>query len=115
MRNLDIEVKSCIIRKGIQKEGRHGSKHNELTDDGRHACTLLFLLIRPQKKREKKVQEMRSSLKVGDKVITIGGIHGKIVKTGEDFITIEVGSGDGKALLEVSRWGVGTNLSSAEE
>ena len=74
-----------------------------------------FLLIRPQKKREKKVQEMRSSLKVGDKVITIGGIHGKIVKTGEDFITIEVGSGDGKALLEVSRWGVGTNLSSAEE
>ncbi len=74
-----------------------------------------FLLIRPQKKREKKVQEMRSSLKVGDKVITIGGIRGKIVKTGEDFITIEVGSGEGKSLMEISRWGVGTNLSGAEE
>lgn len=74
-----------------------------------------FLLIRPQKKREKKVQEMRASIKAGDKVITIGGIHGKVVKTGEEFITIEVGSGDGKSLMEVSRWGVGTNLSGVEE
>ena len=48
-----------------------------------------FLLIRPQKKREKKVAEMRNSLKEGDKIITIGGIHGRVVKTGEDFITIE--------------------------
>ena len=41
---------------------------------------MYFLLIRPQKKREKQVNEMRSAVKVGDEVITIGGIHGTVSK-----------------------------------
>ena len=45
---------------------------------------MYFLLIKPQKKREKAVNEMRSSLHVGDEIITIGGICGKIVKTREE-------------------------------
>lgn len=51
-----------------------------------------FLLLRPQQKQQKKVREMLSALKVGDRIKTIGGIYGRIVKIkDEDFITIEVG------------------------
>lgn len=66
-----------------------------------------FLVIRPQKKREKEVTEMRDALKVGDVVITIGGIKGKILKVGEDYITIETGSD--KVKMELTRWSVGVN------
>ena len=74
-----------------------------------------FLLIRPQKKREKKVAEMRNSLKEGDKIITIGGIHGRVVKTGDDFITIEMGSGSNKTNIQVSKWAIGSNVTENPE
>ncbi len=48
-----------------------------------------FLLIRPQKKQEQKLNEMRTNLKVGDKIITVGGIVGEVVIIKEDFVTIE--------------------------
>lgn len=51
-----------------------------------------FLLIRPQKKQEKKMREMLAALKVGDEVISIGGIKGKIRKIKDDFIVIETGA-----------------------
>ncbi|MGI5878881.1 MAG: preprotein translocase subunit YajC [Christensenellales bacterium] len=51
-----------------------------------------FLLLRPQQKQQKKIREMLAGLKVGDRVKTIGGIYGRIVKIkDEDYITIEVG------------------------
>lgn len=51
-----------------------------------------FLLLRPQQKQQKKVKEMLSNLKVGDRIKTIGGIYGRIVKIKDvDYITIEVG------------------------
>ena len=63
-----------------------------------------FLLIRPQKKREKQVNEMRNNLRVGDRVITIGGINGKILKIKDDKITIEIGSD--KTKLDMMRWSI---------
>src|SRR5690606_33677842 len=65
-----------------------------------------FLIIRPQKKKEAQVNEMRNNLRVGDEVITIGGIHGKIVKVKEDYVTLEVGSA--KTKLEMTRWAIGS-------
>lgn len=62
--------------------------------------------IRPQRKKEKQIKEMRSNLKVGDNIVTIGGITGKILKVKDDFITIEVGSD--KAKLEMMKWSVGS-------
>ena len=44
---------------------------------------MYFLMIRPQKKKDKEIKEMRNSLQVGDEIVTIGGICGKIVKTKE--------------------------------
>ena len=51
-----------------------------------------FLLIRPQKKQEKKMREMLAALKVGDEVISIGGIRGKIRKIKDDFVVVETGA-----------------------
>lgn len=67
-----------------------------------------FLIIRPQQKREKKTKEMRNNLKVGDQVVTIGGIHGSILKIKEDVLTIEVGAD--KTKLTIAKWAVGNVL-----
>ncbi|MBR0374826.1 MAG: preprotein translocase subunit YajC [Mogibacterium sp.] len=52
---------------------------------------MYFMLIRPQKKREKETQQMRDALKKGDKVVTIGGIVGRISSVGPETVVIEVG------------------------
>ena len=49
-----------------------------------------FFMIRPQKNRQKKIEEARNSLQKGDKVVTIGGIHGKIVDVKDRTFTIEI-------------------------
>jgi len=49
-----------------------------------------FLLIRPQQQRQKAQRELWGSLKVGDTVVTAGGIHGRVLKVGEETITVEV-------------------------
>ena len=51
---------------------------------------MYFFMIRPQIRKQKKEQEYRSKLKKGDKVITIGGIHGKITEIKEESVVIEV-------------------------
>lgn len=65
-----------------------------------------FFAIRPQKKKEKEIKEMRSSLRVGNEVITIGGIMGKIIKLKDDYVTLEIGSA--KTKLDITRWAVGS-------
>lgn len=62
-----------------------------------------FMLIRPQKKQQKAMKAMLDALAVGDKVVTIGGIHGKIVKMKDDTIVLESGSGNEKSTLTISR------------
>ena len=73
---------------------------------------MYFFLIRPQKKKEKEIQAMRSNLSVGDEIITIGGIHGKIVKTKDDSIVIQVGAD--KVKFEMTKWSVSSVVSSAK-
>jgi len=65
---------------------------------------MYLLLIRPQRKKEKAVNEMRNSLQVGDEIVTIGGICGKIVKTRPESLVIQVGAD--KVKFEVMRWGI---------
>ena len=69
---------------------------------------MYFILIRPQKKREKEVTAMRDSLKVGDDVLTIGGIYGKVVRIREDRFTIQVGAE--KVRLEVAKWAISQKM-----
>ena len=65
---------------------------------------MYFFMIRPQKKKDKQIPEMRKSLQVGDEIVTIGGICGKIVKTKEDSFIIQVGAD--KVKFEMMRWAV---------
>ena len=65
---------------------------------------MYFLMIRPQKKREKETTAMRNSVQVGDEIVTIGGICGKIVKTKDETIVIQVGSD--KVKMEMMRWSI---------
>lgn len=52
-----------------------------------------FLMIRPQQKQQKKLQQMRDALKAGDKVITAGGIFGKIVEVKDDYVVVAINDG----------------------
>lgn len=52
-----------------------------------------FFMIRPQSKRQKEIKKFRDSLKQGDKVITAGGIHGKIKNVKENTVILEVADG----------------------
>ncbi|OEH91487.1 preprotein translocase subunit YajC [Bacillus solimangrovi] len=52
-----------------------------------------FLIIRPQQKKQKAVQQMQSDLQKGDRIVTIGGLHGKVDSLDEDTIVILCGDG----------------------
>ena len=52
-----------------------------------------FFMIRPQQKKQKTIKKAREAMKKGDKVITAGGIHGRIKDIGEDHFLIEVSNG----------------------
>ena len=67
---------------------------------------MYFLLIRPQKKKEQEINKMRSSIAVGDQIVTIGGICGKVIKTKDDTLIIQVGAD--KTKMEMKRWAVST-------
>ena len=76
-------------------------------------AVMYFLLIRPQKKREKEVNAMRSGVQVGDEIITIGGICGKIVKTKDESLVIQVGAD--KVKFEIMRWAVSKGVEETEK
>ncbi|MFS8629752.1 MAG: preprotein translocase subunit YajC, partial [Bacillales bacterium] len=52
-----------------------------------------FLLIRPQQKRQREIQQMQSALKKGDKIVTIGGLHGIVDAVDEGTVVIKCGDG----------------------
>ena len=66
-----------------------------------------FLMIRPQLKRQKQEKEFESQLKVGDKIITKSGIHGKIAELGEASVVIETMAGK----LKMERSAISLELS----
>lgn len=65
---------------------------------------MYFLMIRPEKKRKQKAEEMRNSLKKGDIITSIGGIVGKIVTVKENTIIIE--TSDDRVRMELTKWAV---------
>lgn len=69
---------------------------------------MYFLMIRPQKKKQKEEQKMRENLQVGDEIVTIGGIYGRVISLKEDTIVIESQSDHSK--ITVARWAMQSNL-----
>ena len=71
-----------------------------------------FMLIRPENKRKKEAENMRSSVKTGDKVITIGGITGTVVNVKEDKFVLETGAD--QVRIEFAKWALSTNETANE-
>ncbi len=66
-----------------------------------------FVLIRPQKKRQKEEEKMRNEIRVGDEITTIGGIVGRVVTVKEDTLVIETGANCNKMVIK--KWALQTN------
>ena len=67
-----------------------------------------FLLIRPENKRKKEAEQMRSALKTGDEVVTIGGIMGTVVNVKDDKFVLETGAD--QVRIEFAKWALSTNV-----
>ena len=73
---------------------------------------LYFMMIRPESKRKKEAEAMRSSLKKGDEITTIGGIMGTVVDVKENSFVIETGAD--QVRVEFAKWALSTNESAAK-
>ncbi|MCL2557943.1 MAG: preprotein translocase subunit YajC [Treponema sp.] len=71
-----------------------------------------FLIIRPQRKKQKETQNMLSALKKGDKVVTVGGVHGTIQNVREHSVVLKV---DANTKIEFSRSAISSITSQARE
>ena len=71
-----------------------------------------FMMIRPENKRKKEAEQMRSSIKNGDKVTTIGGIMGTVVDVKSESFVMET-SAD-QVRIEFAKWAISTNETAAE-
>ena len=72
-----------------------------------------FMLIRPENKRKKEAEQMRSALKSGDRITTIGGIQGVVVDVKNDKFVIETGAD--QVRIEFAMWALSTNETAAEK
>ena len=68
---------------------------------------MYFLMIRPQRKRQKEEQQMRNNVRVGDQITTIGGIVGRVVTVKEDELVIETGANCNKMVIK--KWALQSN------
>jgi len=71
-----------------------------------------FMLIRPENKRKKEAEQMRSSVKTGDKIVTIGGITGTVVHVKDTRIVLETGAD--QVRIELEKWAISSNETAAE-
>ena len=71
-----------------------------------------FMLIRPENKRKKEAEQMRSAVKKGDKVVTIGGITGTVVDVKDNKFVMETGAD--QVRIELEKWALSTNETAAE-
>ncbi len=77
------------------------------------ALVFYFFIYRPQKKQEKETANMRSSIELGDVIVTTGGIIGMVVKVKDDMILIET-SGD-RTKIQIQKWAVHSVIEKANE
>ncbi len=77
------------------------------------ALVFYFMIYRPQKKQEKEVADMRSSIELGDVIVTTGGIVGMVVKVKDDMLLIET-SGN-RTKLQIQKWAVHSVIEKANE
>lgn len=75
-------------------------------------AVMYFILIRPQKKKDKEQKAMQSTVQIGDEIVTIGGIVGLVIRVAEDTIVIETGGDKNK--MRIKTWAIQENLTVRE-
>lgn len=85
-----------------QASGGEGGFSKQLPLLGVIVLIFYFLMIRPQRKRQKEQRDFHEKIKKGDQVVTIGGIHGKVRSVHNDTITLEVDNKGAKIIFEKS-------------
>jgi len=74
-----------------------------------------FLLMRPQQKKKKKEEKMRSSVQIGDEIVTIGGVVGRVVGVKEDEDSLILETGTDRSKLKLKKWAVGSVITIHED
>ena len=92
-----------ILLMAPQQEGGEGSSYQMLIMMGLLVVVFYFFMIRPQMKKQKELKKFREELKEGDKIITVGGIYGKIIEVQDTCVILEV---EGKSKLKVDKSGL---------
>lgn len=77
----------------LQEDGQGGGGYGMLLMFGAIIVVFYFFMIRPQQRKQKQEQQFRNSLDKGDKVTTIGGIHGKIISVTDNTAMVEIDNG----------------------
>lgn len=77
-------------------------------------AVMYFFTIRPQKKQQKRDQEMRESIQIGDEITTVGGIMGRVVTVKEDALVIETGAGSERVKIKITRQAIYMNNTANE-
>ena len=91
---------------------RGGAMLLQIATFGAIGLFFYFIIIRPQKKKEKEAQSMRSNVQIGDEVVTIGGIVGLVVRKTEDTLLIETGGEKNK--FHIKTWAIQENITATE-
>ena len=94
-------------------EGQTGGNWTMFIFIGIMIAAMYFTTIRPQKKQQKREQEIRENTQIGDEITTIGGICGKVVAVKEDSIVIETGSDRNK--IKFMKYAIQTNHTANEK
>ena len=74
---------------------------------------LYFVMIRPQRKKQKEEEKMRNNIQIGDEILTIGGFYYRVVSIKEDSLIVESVSDHSKQ--KIARWAVQQNMTVHEE
>ena len=87
--------------------GKQGSPVMTIVMFGAIFVAMYFLMIRPQKKKQKEEQNLRDSIQIGDEITTIGGIMGRVITVKDDSIVLETGAD--RVKMKFTRWAIQTN------
>lgn len=111
--HLLLDGASSSTSSAAQTSGGAASMISMIVVWGIVLLALYFIMIRPQRKKAKEEKQMRENLQVGDEIVTIGGIYGRVISLSEDTMVIESKSDHSK--ITVARWALQTNQTVHED
>jgi len=101
---MNIFVTSAMAEAAAGTQVQDGGMISSLIMIVAMIALMYFLMIRPQRKKDKAVKNMLAALKVGDRICTIGGFYGTIAHMKDDTVTLKFGSMENTVVI--ARWAI---------